>query len=160
MTEQEIPRLGAPQVAEEFDDDQEVYSAYKVEKTIDALTDKIAELEKENSYLNMHGEACAHELEDANKRIAELEKHIKMLEMYNGSVDSIIGDLQSHNLEQQTEAIKNAYEYAQISLFETSEAFGNDYEGRHQKKGATMFGGRCLAFINKLNQAKTLKDGE
>ena len=46
MTEQEIPKLGAPQVAENFDEQYEVYSAYKVEQTVDAMSKRIAELEK------------------------------------------------------------------------------------------------------------------
>lgn len=47
MDNQEIiPRLGAPEPAVSFDYETEVYSAYKVEKTVDALSERIAELEE------------------------------------------------------------------------------------------------------------------
>jgi hypothetical protein len=42
-----------------------------------------------------------------NVRIAELEKNISMLEQYNGSVESLIKDIEAHNLEQHSLAVNN-----------------------------------------------------
>jgi hypothetical protein len=44
-------------------------------------------------------------------KIAELEKNISMLEQYNGSVESLIKDIESHNLEQQVKGILESVEY-------------------------------------------------
>jgi hypothetical protein len=41
------------------------------------------------------------------KRIAELEKNISMLEQYNGSIESLIKDIEAHNLEQHSLAVNN-----------------------------------------------------
>jgi hypothetical protein len=61
---------------------------------------RIAELEKENASLN-----------DQNKRVctefAELEKNISMLEQYNGSVESLIKDIEAYNLKQHSLAVNN-----------------------------------------------------
>jgi hypothetical protein len=40
-------------------------------------------------------------------RIAELDKNISMLEQYNGSVESLIKDIEAHNLEQHSLAVNN-----------------------------------------------------
>ncbi len=73
----DIPRLGAPQPAEDFDEYQEVYSAYKVEKTVDALSERIAELEAikldYEKTLDANAERAVTMLEDAQTKIAELE---------------------------------------------------------------------------------------
>jgi hypothetical protein len=45
------------------------------------------------------------ELRKAN---AELEKNISMLEQYNGSVESLIKDIEAHNLKQQAKGIEDA----------------------------------------------------
>ncbi len=64
----DIPRLGAPQSIEDFDGYQEVYSAYKVEKTVSALSERIAELEEER---------VARDLTQQAKGISDYIKHIQ-----------------------------------------------------------------------------------
>jgi hypothetical protein len=43
-------------------------------------------------------------------KIAELEKNISMLEQYNGSVESLIKDIEANNLDQQAKALQFALE--------------------------------------------------
>jgi DNA integrity scanning protein DisA with diadenylate cyclase activity len=77
------------------------------------------------------------------KRIAELEKNISMLEQYNGSIESLIKDIEAHNLEQQAKALTDAHKViVKNELFRSARNY-IDYRA-----------------LELLEQAKALKEGK
>jgi hypothetical protein len=78
--------------------------------------------------------------------IAELKKDVSMLEQYNGSVESLIKDIQAHNLEQRAKGCDDGAKACSIS-------FGGD---------AVVIGEAELNdYANDLRaQAKALKEGK
>jgi acetyl-CoA carboxylase alpha subunit len=79
------------------------------------------------------------------KRIVELEKNISMLEQYNGSVESLIKDIEAHNLEQRIAGMEEvATQRCPVSGFVVSE-----HQAREQ----------IIDYAESVrNQAKALKD--
>jgi hypothetical protein len=123
----------------------------ELEKSVTTSTNVMISLQEDNLKLEKERDVYMTYFVDAKRWF---DKHDP-----NGYVspaqDKCKLNLETHNLEQRTDAIKGACEYAQVSLFETSEAIPDDYEGRHQKQGALAFKGRCLSFINR--QVKSTK---
>jgi hypothetical protein len=60
-------------------------------------------------------EKAAERIEALIKRNAELEKNLAMLENYNGSVESLIKEIEANNLEQRAKAL-NEYSYSNKPL--------------------------------------------
>jgi hypothetical protein len=92
---------------------------------------KTAELEKEVIDQRLGYEAYAEDYENAALQVTELEKNILMLEQYNGSVESLIKEIEAHNLEQQAKGCDDGAKACSISFGGDAVVIGeaelNDY---------------------------------